>query len=118
MPCASVCIFKETLQTSSQETKSGFTSSPRYQEYVGLQVQQSLRYKCSTEYPSQGQFLAYEKPKRLLKAPELSDSCFNIARVKNLSASISVPAKQHLIQENVFRENDQILGHVVWLKIG
>ena len=51
-----------------------------------------------------------------LKAPKLSDSYFNIARVKT-SASISVPAKQHIIQETVCRENVQILGHVVWYKM-
>ena len=52
-----------------------------------------------------------------LKAPKLTDSYFNIARVKTLLASISVPAKQHLIQETVCRENVQILGHVVWFKM-
>ena len=48
-----------------------------------------------------------------LKAPKLPDSCFNITRVKTLSASISVPSKQHIIQETVCRENVQILAHVV-----
>ena len=52
----------------------------------------------------------------LLKAPKLPDSYFNIARVKTLSASISVPSKQHIIQETVCRENVQILGHV-WFKM-
>ena len=71
--------------------------------------------KSSTEYLSRGQFLSHEKPdmvyyttspqKTLLKAPKHSDSYFNKARVKTLSASISVPAKQHLIQETVYREN-------------
>ena len=51
------------------------------------------------------------------KAPKLPDSYFNIARVKSLSASISVPSKQHLIQETVCRGNMQILGHVVWFKM-
>ena len=52
-----------------------------------------------------------------LKAPKLPDSYFNIAKVKSLSASISVPSKQHIIQETVCRENVQILGHVVWFKM-
>ena len=52
-----------------------------------------------------------------LKAPKLPDSYFNIARVKTLSASISVPSKQHIIQETVCSENVQILGHVVWFKM-
>ena len=52
-----------------------------------------------------------------LKAPKLPDPYFNIARVKTLSASISVPSKQHIIQKNVCRENVQILGHVVWFKM-
>ena len=54
--------------------------------------------------------------KNSLKAPKLSDSYFNVARVKTLSAFISVPAKQHLIRETVCRENVQIFGHVVWFK--
>ena len=53
-----------------------------------------------------------------LKAPKLPDSYFNITRVKTLSPSISVPSKQHIIQETVCRENVQILGHVVWFKMG
>ena len=52
-----------------------------------------------------------------LKAAKLSDSYFNIARVKILSAFISVPSKQHIIQETVCRENMQILGHVVWFRM-
>ena len=52
-----------------------------------------------------------------LKAPKLLDSYFNIARVKTLSASISVPSKQHFIQETVCKKNVQILGHVVWFKM-
>ena len=52
-----------------------------------------------------------------LKAPNLPDSSFNIARVKTLSPSISVPSKQHIIQETVCRQNVQILGHVVWFKM-
>ena len=52
-----------------------------------------------------------------LEAPKLPDSYFNIARVKTLSASVSVPAKQHIIQETVCRENVRILGHVVWFKM-
>ena len=52
-----------------------------------------------------------------LRAPKLPDSYFNIAKVKSLSASISVPSKQHIIQETVCRENVQILGHVVWFKM-
>ena len=52
-----------------------------------------------------------------LKAPKLPDSYFNIARVETLSASVSVPSKQHIIQETVCREKLQILGHVVWFKM-
>ena len=52
-----------------------------------------------------------------IKAPKLPDSYFNIARMKTLSASISVPSKQHIIQETVCRENVQIFGHVVWFKM-
>ena len=52
-----------------------------------------------------------------LTVPKLPDSYLNIARVKILSASISVPSKQHIIQETVCRENVQILGHVVWFKM-
>ena len=52
-----------------------------------------------------------------LKAPKLPDSYFYIARVKTLSASISVHSKQHIIQETVCRENVQTLGHVVWFKM-
>ena len=52
-----------------------------------------------------------------LKAPKLPDSYFNIARVKSLSNSITVPSKQHIVQETVCRENVQILGHVVWFKM-
>ena len=52
-----------------------------------------------------------------MKAPKLPDSYFNIARVKTLSASISIPSKQHIIQETVCRGNVQILGHVVWFKM-
>ena len=56
-----------------------------------------------------------------LKAPKVPDSYFNIPRVKTLSDSISVPAKQHVIQETVCRENlghvlGQILGQFVWFK--
>ena len=86
----------------------------------------TLKDKSSLESLSQGQFLAFERPDMIyyttspqenpLKAPKLPDSYFNIARVKTLSASISVPAKQHIIQ-TVCRENVQILGHVVWFKI-
>ena len=52
-----------------------------------------------------------------LKVPKFPDSYSNIVRVKTLSASISVPAKKHLIQEPVCKENIQILGHVIWFKI-
>ena len=52
-----------------------------------------------------------------LKAPKLPDSYFNIAKVKSLSSSISVPSKQFIVQETVCRENAQILGHVVWYKM-
>ena len=48
-----------------------------------------------------------------VKEPEIPESYFNIARVRTLSASISMPAKQHLIQETVCREHAQILGSVV-----
>ena len=87
----------------------------------------TLNDKSSSESLSQGQFLAFERPDMIyyttfpqdtpLKAPKLPDSYFNIARVKTLSASISVPSKQHIIQETVCRENVQILGHVVWFKM-
>ena len=83
----------------------------------------TLKDKSSSESLSQGEFLAFERqgvicyttsPQETpLKAPKLPDSYFNIARVKTLSASISVPAKQHIIQEIVCRENVQILGHVL-----
>ena len=87
----------------------------------------TLKDKASSESLSQGHFLAFEKTDMIyyttspqdtsLKAPKLPDSYFNIARVKTLSASISVPSKQHIIQETVCRENVQILGHVVWFKM-
>ena len=79
----------------------------------------TLKDKSSSESLLQGQFLAFKRPDMIyyttspqenpLKAPKLPDSYFNIARVKTLSASISVPAKQHIIQETVCRENVQIL---------
>ena len=82
--------------------------------------------KDKSESLSQGQFLAFERPDVIyyttspqetpLKAPKLPDSYFNIARVKTLPASISVPSKQHIIQETICRENVQILGHVVCLR--
>ena len=87
----------------------------------------TVKDKSSSESLSQGQFLAFERPDMIyyttspqntpLRAPKLPDSCFNIARVKSLSASISVLSKQHIIQETVCRENVQILGHVVWFKM-
>ena len=87
----------------------------------------TLKDKFSPESLSQCQFLAFEGPDMIyyttspqenpLKAQKLPDSYFNIARVKTLSASISVPAKQHIIQETVCRENVQILSHVVWFKM-
>ena len=52
-----------------------------------------------------------------LKAPKFPDSYFNIARVKTLSSSISVPSKQHIIQETVCRQNGQILAHVMCFKM-
>ena len=42
-----------------------------------------------------------------LRAPKLPDSYFNISKVKSLSASISVPSKQFIVQEIVCRENVQ-----------
>ena len=87
----------------------------------------TVKDKSSSESLSQGQFLAFERPDMIyyttspqntpLRAPKLPDSYFNIAKVKSLSASISVPSKQHIIQETVCRENVQILGHVVWFKM-
>ena len=87
----------------------------------------TVKDKSSPESLSQGQFLAFERPNMIyyttspqntpLKAPKLPDSYFNIARVKSLSNSISVPSKQHIVQETVCRENVQILGHVVWFKM-
>ena len=87
----------------------------------------TVKDKSSSESLSQGQFLAFERPDMIyyttspqntpLRAPKLPDSYFNIARVKSLSASISVPSQQHIIQETVCRENVQILGHVVWFKM-
>ena len=87
----------------------------------------TVKDKSSSESLSQGQFLAFERPDMIyyttflqntpLKAPKLPDSYFNIARVKSLSNSISVPSKQHIVQETVCRENVQILGHVVWFKM-
>ena len=75
----------------------------------------SVKDKSSSESLSQGQFLAFERPDMIcyttspqntpLKAPKLPDSYFNIARVKSLSNSISVPSKQHIVQETVCREN-------------
>ena len=95
----------------------------RFQKASGT----TLKDKSSSESLSQGQFLAFERPDMVycttypqetpLNAPKLPDSYFNIARVKTLSASISVPSKQHIIQETVCRENVQILGHVLWFKI-
>ena len=71
----------------------------------------TLKDKSTSESLTQGQFLAFERPDMVhyitlpqenpLKARKLPDSCFSIARVKTLSGSISVPAKQHLIQEAV-----------------
>ena len=87
----------------------------------------TVKDKSSSESLSQGQFLAFERPDMIyyttspqntpLSAPKLPDSYFNIAKVKSLSASISVPSKQHIIQETACRENVQILGHVVWFKM-
>ena len=87
----------------------------------------TLKDKSSSESLSQGQFLAFERPDMIfyttsnqenpLTAPKLPDSYFNTARVKTLSASISVPAKQDLIQETVCRENVEISGHVLWFKM-
>ena len=87
----------------------------------------TLKDKASSESLFQGHFLAFERPDMiyntispqdtLLKAPKMPDSYFNIARVKTLSASISVPSKQSIIQETVCREIVQILGHVVWFKM-
>ena len=87
----------------------------------------TLKDKASSESLSQGHLLAIERPDMIyyttspqdmsLKAPKLPYSYFNIARVKTLSASISVPSEQHNIQETVCRENVQILGHVVWFKM-
>ena len=71
----------------------------------------TLKDKASSESLSQGHFLAFERPDMIyyttspqdtsLKAPKLPDSYFNISRVKTLSAFISVPTKQHIIQETV-----------------
>ena len=87
----------------------------------------TLKDKASSQSSSQGHFLAFERPDMIyyttspqdtsLKTPKLPDSYFNIARVKTLSASISVPSKQHIVHETVCRENVQILGHVVWFKM-
>ena len=87
----------------------------------------TVKDKSSSESLSQGQFLALERPDMIyyttspqntpLGAPKLPDSYFNIAKVKSLSTSISVPSKQHIIQETVCRENVQILGHVVWFQM-
>ena len=87
----------------------------------------TVKDKSSSESLSQGQFLAFERPDMIyyttspqntpLKAPKLPDSYFNIAKVKSLSSSISVPSKQFIVQETVCRENVQILGHVVWFKM-
>ena len=87
----------------------------------------TMKDKSSSESSSQAQFLAFERPDMInyttypqenpLKAPKLPDSYFNIARVKMLSASISVLAKPHIIQETVCRENVQVLGHIVWFKM-
>ena len=95
----------------------------RFRKASGTTVQD----KSSSESLSQGQFLAFERPDMIyyttspqntpLKAPKLPDSYFNIARVKSLSNSITVPSKQHIVQETVCRENVQILGHVVWFKM-
>ena len=80
----------------------------------------TLKDKSSAESLSQGHFRAFERPdmiyyttspqETLLKAPRLPDSYFNIARVKTLLSSISVPSKQHIVQETVCRENVQILA--------
>ena len=43
-----------------------------------------------------------------MKAPKLPDSYFNIARVKTVSASISVPAKQHIIHCAIEELNSRI----------
>ena len=74
----------------------------------------TVKDKSSSESLSQSQFLAFEGPDMIyyttspqntpLRAPKLLDSYFNIAKVKSLSASISVPSKQHIIQETVCRE--------------
>ena len=87
----------------------------------------TLKDKSSSESLSQGQFLAFERLDMIyyttspqetpFKAPKLPDSYFNIDRVKTLSLSIAVPAKQYIIQETVCRENVQILGHVEWFKM-
>ena len=87
----------------------------------------TLKDKSSSESLFQGQFLAFERPDMIcyttspqetpLNAPKLPDSYFNIARVNPLSASLSVPSKQYIIQETVCRENVQILDHVVWFKM-
>ena len=87
----------------------------------------TLKDKSGSESLFQGQFLAFERPDMIhyttspqetpLKAPNLQDSYFNIARVKILSSSIAVPLKQHIIQETVCTENVQILGYVVWFKM-
>ena len=87
-----------------------------------------MKDKSSSESLSQAQFFfSFERPDMIyyttypqenpLKAPKLQDTYFNIARVKTLSASISVSAKPHIIQETVCRENVQILGHIVWFKM-
>ena len=75
----------------------------RFRKVLGTNVHE----KCSNESLSQGQFLSYERPNMVyyttspqetpLKAPKLPNSYFKVARIKILSASISVPAKQHLI---------------------
>ena len=86
----------------------------------------TLKDKASSESLSQGHFLVFERPDMIyyttsqdtaLKAPKLPGSYFNIATVKTLSASISLPSNQHIIQETVCVENVQILGHVVWFKM-
>ena len=73
----------------------------------------TVKDKSNSESLSQGQFLAFERPDMIyyttspqntpLKAPKLPDSYFNIARVKSLSNSLSVPSKQHIVQETVCR---------------
>ena len=108
--------FKRKDKPSSSQKDPLFFSQ---EQGMCAPASQSRPEASEGELSDEGSILPSRKRRKdtPLKAPKLPDSYFSIARVKTLSASISVTSKQHIIQETVCTENVQISGHVVWFKM-